>query len=59
MIQKDSAGANTEDNNYRYGIQSHVSYQGYPSLLFKEHKMIAARICFNYTKYQINKILSQ
>ena len=59
MIQQDSAGTNTEGYNYWYGTQSHVSYQGYTSLLFKEHPMKAARICVNYTKYQINEILSQ
>ena len=40
-----SVDANTEGGNYNCGNQSHVSYQGDFSLLFKEYPMKAAGRC--------------
>ena len=44
---------------YPVRTQAHVSFQGGPSILFKEHPMNAAGRCVSYINYQRNKILSQ
>ena len=50
---------NMEGVNYKFATQSHVSYQGDPSILFKESPIKSAGECVNYTKYQINETLFQ
>ena len=55
----DSIDANMESGNYKFGTQSHVSYQYDHYVLFKEHPMKASGVFLKYTKYQIKEGLSR